>query len=68
MEAISKPVPVCEGSQPFPRPAAELTYGVSITDACVGWDTTERMLRTGAEKLASVAPSAPPFSLTRKGM
>jgi 3-deoxy-7-phosphoheptulonate synthase len=42
-----------EGNQPFPRPVAELAYGVSITDACIGWDLTERMLRTGAEKLAS---------------
>src|SRR5205807_3877240 len=28
-----------EGSQPFPRPVAELEYGVSITDACVSWET-----------------------------
>jgi 3-deoxy-7-phosphoheptulonate synthase len=41
-----------EGNQPFPKPAAELTYGISITDACIGWDVTERMLRSGAETLA----------------
>ncbi len=41
-----------EGNQPFPRPADELRYGVSITDACVGWETTERMLRWGYERLA----------------
>jgi 3-deoxy-7-phosphoheptulonate synthase len=41
-----------EGSQPFPRKPSELCYGVSITDACLGWDVTERMLRWGAEKLA----------------
>jgi len=23
----------------------ELRYGVSITDACINWETTERMLR-----------------------
>jgi len=40
-----------EGSQPFPRPASELTYGVSITDACINWETTERMLRWGHEQL-----------------
>ncbi|HZR20306.1 MAG TPA: 3-deoxy-7-phosphoheptulonate synthase [Verrucomicrobiae bacterium] len=40
-----------EGNQPFPRPAAELRYGVSITDACLGWDATERLLRWAAEKL-----------------
>ena len=41
-----------EGSQPFPRPAAELCYGVSITDACLGWEATERLLRWGNEKLS----------------
>jgi len=41
-----------EGNQPFPRPRSELRYGVSITDACLGWDATERMLRWGAETLA----------------
>src|SRR5262252_4630504 len=34
-----------EGNQPFPQEPAKLRYGVSITDACVGWETTERMLR-----------------------
>ncbi len=41
-----------EGNQPFPRPVNELRYGVSITDACVSWETTERMLRWGYEALA----------------
>jgi len=41
-----------DGNQPFPKPAAELAYGISITDACVGWDVTERMLRWGAEELS----------------
>jgi len=39
-----------EGSQPL-KPAAELRYGISITDACLGWEVTERMLRHGAEVL-----------------
>jgi 3-deoxy-7-phosphoheptulonate synthase len=43
-----------EGNQPFPRPVSELRYGVSITDACVSWETTERLLRWGAEKLAQI--------------
>jgi 3-deoxy-7-phosphoheptulonate synthase len=34
-----------EGSQPFPRPRAELEPGLSITDPCLGWDATERLLR-----------------------
>jgi 3-deoxy-7-phosphoheptulonate synthase len=41
-----------EGNQPFPRPRDELQYGISITDACIGWDVTERMLRSGAQTLA----------------
>jgi len=41
-----------EGNQPFPRPLAELRYGVSITDACLGWEATERMLRWAHERLA----------------
>lgn len=41
-----------EGNQPFPKPVTELQYGVSITDACVSWETTERMLRWGYARLA----------------
>jgi 3-deoxy-7-phosphoheptulonate synthase len=43
-----------EGAQPFPKPASELTYGVSITDACISWETTERMLRQGYQSLAKL--------------
>jgi 3-deoxy-7-phosphoheptulonate synthase len=43
-----------EGAQPFPRPVNELTPGVSITDACISWETTERMLRQGYEALAKL--------------
>jgi 3-deoxy-7-phosphoheptulonate synthase len=32
------------GSQPIPPDLAQLRYGVSITDACIGWETTERLL------------------------
>jgi 3-deoxy-7-phosphoheptulonate synthase len=41
-----------EGTQPIPKNPAEIRYGVSITDACISWETTERMLRWGFEKLA----------------
>jgi len=48
-----------EGNQPFPRPVRELLPGVSITDACISWEMTERMLRSGADELAkSHAPAA----------
>ncbi len=38
-----------EGNQPILKRVSELRHGVSITDACVGWETTERMLRHGHE-------------------
>jgi 3-deoxy-7-phosphoheptulonate synthase len=34
-----------------PAPGARLHYGVSITDACIGWDTTERLLLSIDERL-----------------
>jgi 3-deoxy-7-phosphoheptulonate synthase len=40
-----------EGAQPFPKPIHELQYGISITDACLSWETTERMLRWGYAEL-----------------
>ena len=33
------------GSQPFPQPVAQLKYGVSITDGCIDWSTTEALVR-----------------------
>lgn len=40
-----------EGNQPIPKNKRDLRYGVSITDSCVGWETTERMLCWGYEQL-----------------
>jgi 3-deoxy-7-phosphoheptulonate synthase len=40
-----------EGAQPFPKNPAELRYGLSITDGCVGWETTARMLEWGHKTL-----------------
>ena len=39
------------GNQPIGPKLADLRYGVSVTDACLGWDVTERMLRQGFEAL-----------------
>ena len=33
------------GSQAFPQPKDQLRYGVSITDACIDWPTTEALVR-----------------------
>ncbi|MBM3903069.1 MAG: 3-deoxy-7-phosphoheptulonate synthase [Verrucomicrobia bacterium] len=43
-----------EGNQPIPKDLSQMRYGVSLTDACLGWDVTERMLRHGAERLRAV--------------
>jgi 3-deoxy-7-phosphoheptulonate synthase len=43
-----------EGNQLIPKNPAALRYGVSITDSCIGWETTARMLRWGYEKLAKM--------------
>jgi 3-deoxy-7-phosphoheptulonate synthase len=37
------------GSQSFPRPLEELKYGVSITDGCIDWSSTEACLRRSAD-------------------
>lgn len=47
-----------EGNQPFPKNPADLAYGVSITDACLGWEVTERMLRWGREQCEAAKPGA----------
>jgi len=33
------------GNQPFPQPKEKLQYGVSITDGCIDWPTTEKLVR-----------------------
>lgn len=42
-----------EGNQSLPDDLAQLKYGVSITDACVNWPTTERILRHAHQQLAA---------------
>ena len=38
-----------EGGSQKPAPLAELTYGQSITDKCLSWQTTEQLLRELAQ-------------------
>lgn len=38
---------------------AALAYGVSITDGCIGWDETSRLLLDAAERLAAAPPALP---------
>ncbi|MGL1833774.1 3-deoxy-7-phosphoheptulonate synthase [Rhodocyclaceae bacterium SMB388] len=44
------------GNQPIPKDLSQLRYGCSVTDACVGWDTTESMIRS-AHGVLSELPS-----------
>ncbi|MES2201533.1 MAG: 3-deoxy-7-phosphoheptulonate synthase, partial [candidate division FCPU426 bacterium] len=41
-----------EGSQKIDKDRSKMKYGVSVTDACISWETTERVLRSAASKLA----------------
>jgi 3-deoxy-7-phosphoheptulonate synthase len=41
------------GNQPFPQPKEKLRPGVSITDGCIDWSTTEKLVR---EIHAALAP------------
>ncbi len=42
------------GAQPIPKNPAELEYGVSITDPCIDWPTTEALLLRLDEKLRTI--------------
>ena len=45
------------GNQKMTADPADLQYGVSITDACIDWDTTEKTLLDMHEKLKTVLPN-----------
>lgn len=45
------------GNQKIPADLKELEYGVSITDACIGWEATEQSLKEMNEKLRDVLPN-----------
>jgi len=42
-----------EGNQQIPEDLSDLKYGVSLTDACMNWETTETLLSETAERLRS---------------
>lgn len=44
------------GNQPIPRDLSKLVYGCSVTDACVDWPTTEKMIREASALLRDVLP------------
>ncbi|MBK7350830.1 MAG: 3-deoxy-7-phosphoheptulonate synthase [Gemmatimonadetes bacterium] len=45
------------GSQRLGAGPGELTYGVSITDACIGWERTEALLRAADARLRAATPT-----------
>jgi 3-deoxy-7-phosphoheptulonate synthase len=50
------------GNQSIPADLSQLKYGVSVTDACIDWPTTEQVLRDAREKLKDVLPRRVPRS------
>lgn len=45
------------GNQKIPEDLSQLEYGVSVTDGCIGWETTEDTIRMMADKLRDVLPA-----------
>lgn len=45
------------GSQSICEDLTQLKYGVSITDACIDWDATEKSIRSMRDKLKDVLPA-----------
>jgi 3-deoxy-7-phosphoheptulonate synthase len=48
------------GNQPIPADLSQLKYGVSVTDACIDWTSTEKLLRDARQKLKDVLPKRLP--------
>jgi 3-deoxy-7-phosphoheptulonate synthase len=46
-----------EGNQSIPDDLSHLKYGVSVTDACIDWETTEKALLKFAASLKDALPS-----------
>jgi len=44
------------GNQSIPADLSQLKYGCSVTDGCVDWDTTEKMIRDAAVLLRDILP------------
>lgn len=42
---------LAEGNQPIPSKLEQLKYGVSVTDKCIGWEETEKLILAAYEQL-----------------
>jgi len=49
------------GNQAIPADLSQLKYGCSVTDACVDWATTEKMLRDADAALRGTLAARPPL-------
>jgi len=47
---------IAAGKQSIPEDLSQLKYGCSVTDGCVGWETTEQMIREAHTGLRDVLP------------
>ena len=45
------------GNQSIPSDLSQLKYGVSVTDACIDWETTEKSIREMHAKLKDILPN-----------
>jgi 3-deoxy-7-phosphoheptulonate synthase len=45
------------GNQPIPDDLSELRYGVSVTDGCINWQTTDDSLREMHNQLKGILPN-----------
>ena len=50
------------GNQSIPADLKQLKYGVSVTDACIDWPTTEKLVRETRQKLKNALPARAPRS------
>ena len=45
------------GNQKIPADLNDLQYGVSVTDGCIDWESTESLLRSMADNLREALPA-----------
>jgi 3-deoxy-7-phosphoheptulonate synthase len=50
---------IAAGNQPLNGDRARLKYGVSVTDPCIDWETTERCLLAASDALGTATGSLP---------
>ncbi|OGA15188.1 MAG: 3-deoxy-7-phosphoheptulonate synthase [Betaproteobacteria bacterium RIFCSPLOWO2_02_FULL_63_19] len=48
---------LCAGSQPIPEDLSKLRFGVSVTDACIDWETTQEVIGRAREELRALLPA-----------